>query len=1250
MKFIYRFGFITICMIMALSFSNSLYAQYCAASTTYYDEYIGYVKFNTIEHDEDSQSTTVADYSSISTSVFAGSSYDITVMNNYGNTYSTDVVSVWIDFNQDYTFSTSNEQFNLSSADGGVTYTGTIKIPSTSSFGSCRMRVRMMYNTTCVPCGSSSYGEVEDYTVIVMPPPPDASITDVTSPIPPFPVGNYVVKAILKSNNDIPLTNAKIDWYVNNVKQGSTINWTGSLPKGFTQELTLGLYSFTYPDGSNFNPFIVKVVVSSANGFAADENPANDAFSKSIAPTLNDCGAIGLFGPPEGFGPGVTQVRARVKNYAPKPLSKVTVNWKIDGQLQTPVSFTGLSVKNGEFVDLNVGTYLFYNKTPLGPFTVECWTTLPNAVTDEDASNDKYTGGIGPSLVAGTYKIGGYQAHFQTPADAVSYLNSSGVFGSGTVNLDIRPGTYTGQLLLSSALANNNQVVFHSESGRNYEVIIDSKPTQSNNFVVQVYNMKNVQFRDLTINNNNSNTSFAGRVFDCANSDGLVISNCTINGVANAPKDNNYSTIVLKNAGIDVSKNIFNYGSIAVDVQSTGTAPTSISDNNFVNFSWSGAKVASGGITSTLITNNTIKSEGTGTPNYGVWLEGPAIVSGNIFSGINGTGSVSEGVIKVIQTYPTQALMVSIIGNTITNCSNINGLRAENAYLFVNKNYFNMTQTLNNQNALVNLVNCQGYIGNNNLIGSNIYGIMAQNLSGLYVIYNSILLNSGSQSIIRSISADVNVMRNIFLNKGTGLIYEVTGGKPVFKDNTFKSVSTNFASANGSSYSVLATWLNAGFDSGSQITNVTFKSSSDLQIGLYTPEILYYVPLYPGDKGLAGIIEGTDYNGESRSSYFAGSDEIFLKITLARQSDGFIDCEKSDVNSLFVGAEINYGAKMTYQWSKDGSDLVGETNPVLYFPSLAFAQSGIYKCKINGPGTTPAVYSKPVAVYVATPTVITEQPANVIKPLGDLATFSFDASVNGKKVADAIITDEVKVQWYKYESDTKSTLLTDAMPRISGSKSNYLTIKNFTSADLGKYYAQVIGLCGTVKTVNAQLIEEVLDITILKQPVSTTICEGTDVVFSVDATTQSAKTIKYQWFNNTASITNVTGAIDGATGRQLSIFGVKSIDAGQYHCEVSLEGTSVMKQTDTVNLNINTKPVILTEPENTSILSGAQLQLEVILENPSETGLVYQWYKDNKIIKNATASIYMKDKADITDAGEYWCAITMAAEQQIQLK
>lgn len=136
---------------------------YCAASGGC-DEYVSRVQFNTI--DNSTGCIGYADYSAISTTVEPGQSYPITIEN--GTLYSTDDLGIWVDWNIDQDFDDTGENVVCEISNYGQgTYN--IAVPVDATPGQTRMRIRIKYNgTDCgSPCGTTQYGEVEDYGVFV---------------------------------------------------------------------------------------------------------------------------------------------------------------------------------------------------------------------------------------------------------------------------------------------------------------------------------------------------------------------------------------------------------------------------------------------------------------------------------------------------------------------------------------------------------------------------------------------------------------------------------------------------------------------------------------------------------------------------------------------------------------------------------------------------------------------------------------------------------------------------------------------------------------------------------------------------------------------------------------------------------------------------------------------------------------------------------------------------------------------------
>jgi hypothetical protein len=133
-------------------------------------EKISNVMFNTIDN---ASTSTVGyeDFTSISTVVDQGATYNFT--GTIAIPYSGDQIIVWIDYNQDMDFDDTGEEV-FASPIGVGPHSGSIVIPATALHGPTRMRVRLhdatSGGTNATPCGSSDFGQVEDYTIDIQDP------------------------------------------------------------------------------------------------------------------------------------------------------------------------------------------------------------------------------------------------------------------------------------------------------------------------------------------------------------------------------------------------------------------------------------------------------------------------------------------------------------------------------------------------------------------------------------------------------------------------------------------------------------------------------------------------------------------------------------------------------------------------------------------------------------------------------------------------------------------------------------------------------------------------------------------------------------------------------------------------------------------------------------------------------------------------------------------------------------------------
>lgn len=135
---------------------------YCAASGGC-DEFISYFELGTIANE--SECSEYADYGSMSTDLAIGQAYSMTV--HIGPpVYNGDYLKAWIDFDQNGVF--DEPMITFPTVTGSIVTTS-FTVPQTALPGPTTLRIRLDYNNALSnPCGTTQYGEVEDYTVNIV--------------------------------------------------------------------------------------------------------------------------------------------------------------------------------------------------------------------------------------------------------------------------------------------------------------------------------------------------------------------------------------------------------------------------------------------------------------------------------------------------------------------------------------------------------------------------------------------------------------------------------------------------------------------------------------------------------------------------------------------------------------------------------------------------------------------------------------------------------------------------------------------------------------------------------------------------------------------------------------------------------------------------------------------------------------------------------------------------------------------------
>ena len=1135
---------------------------------------------------------------------------------------------------------------------------------------------------------------LDDIMITGQPPLPDAGITSVVSPQSPFSVGTQSVIVSLNNFSELDLTSCTIQWMVNGVMQ-EPVSWSGDLAEDESEDVILGTYSFTYPADGPYDPFRVEFWTERPNG-GTDGDASNDRLSTEVSPILNDAGVVGIFGPPEGFTPGLTPVRVRVQNYAPKPLESVSVNWSVDGVDQTPFSISGLNVASGETVDLVVGDYNFQLKTPLEAYMIVASTSTPNGVMDEDETNDEYTGAMGPSLVPGTYYIGGNNPHFDNVVIATSYLGGSGIIGDGDVVFEIRPGEYDGQVTMEEFPMGENNIIFRSSTGNKSDVTISFASTIAKSYVWSFDGNENITFLNLTFESTAPMANMAGGIIRGMNCDNFVFEGCSFIGVQNIVGENpDYNLFGLDFCTDFVFDNCgFFYGSS----QLGGTGNFVIEPNEGEDFAsivmsicsdfditdcsfryFGGAGINMGGSRNLSVVNNIIRTTQDLEAPYG-FFGGASELINNSVSGIN--CPARWGGFGIANLTGNENV---ISGNAINNCYNVIGIAAGEGRSDVIDNQIDISNPENSDMAgIVVEGDGQGFVPftilNNDVFVENGDGIVIEDARAK-VTNNYIGVDNLPESAYAAFGAE-NATGYLANNMVAGL--GSTGLELI--NSSFGAYYNSFAIyCDG----VLPTLMIDGGDCDirrNMFINTGMGYTFDIMNieGLNIDENNYYT-----NGAVLGIFDRTEIaNIETLKAAFAGNENSVSVMPVFKDMAELL-LEQYDP-ALYVLSPMNEMPNYVDNNMFEMYDWQGEARGPYYY----FGVDNVYPEVFMVDQPEPIVDCQGVPDHMVTavaeasfgsvPLYQWERDGEAIEGENsaiiffDDLDFDMSATYRCKVMADGsdhfIYSDEIlvyvldtpeilrhpdsksaaegtslffevrahvyhegePVERYGYQWYRGTTPLVDD-GRIAGAQSSILSISEITAADYADdYYVMVEGRCGEVQSDNFSISAGPM-INISQQPVDFEDCENGTAVFTADVQSDNTTSIAYQWKKDGTDLAD-NARISGSASKTLTITGTMPSDDGIYIMTATAQPGDLMATTDDAMLTVKALPVVTGVSDDLTVESSRSFTIEV--EAQGYEPMTYQWMLNGADIAGATAAEYTVASATVTDGGAYTCKVT----------
>lgn len=269
---------------------------------------------------------------------------------------------------------------------------------------------------------------------------------------------------------------------------------------------------------------------------------------------------------------------------------------------------------------------------------------------------------------------------------------------------------------------------------------------------------------------------------------------------------------------------------------------------------------------------------------------------------------------------------------------------------------------------------------------------------------------------------------------------------------------------------------------------------------------------------------------------------------IVAQPQEIITCEGEGAK-LFdfkVNVDLNF-YDYYVQWYKDGKEfsIPMKNSSNLVMNDIKFNMSGVYTAKvwtvIKGSDVNQNIEKQDVTtkflLYVQTKPEFTKEPISVKVKEGDDVDFYFEAHLNP---ANSNKVNTLNIEWYK--GTTKIT----NNNRISGAKSNILSIKNIQASDYSSEYTVVVtSNCGSV-TSSKFSINQLPAITINSEPSSSEVCVNQNATFSINASINDNSTLNYKWYMNGVEL-NDNADIIGSKTNQISI---KATISSKLFCEV----------------------------------------------------------------------------------------------------
>jgi len=506
-----------------------------------------------------------------------------------------------------------------------------------------------------------------------------------------------------------------------------------------------------------------------------------------------DAAVVAITEPVTPASAGVQDVKVRIANSGASVLNNVTINWSIDGVMQTPVLYSSPMLSLDTSAAITLGNHDF----SIGVTNIRVYTSNPNGVADTLNANDTLDVPVvvcGTGL-AGTFTVGAPGNDFASLTQANEVLHTCGI--AAPVVFEIAPGEYEEQIDIAAVMGSSavNTVTFTSSTGNAADVVVKFEGTATaNNYVIKVSGADNLIFSDITLQGTGASYSHALEFTGGTNN--LTFDGMIFEGVATLAGTSTNNAVVYSTSSLDSNTTFRNCqvlnGSVGMYLYNSSTTID-------VNL---------------LIENCTI----TGFSNYGInaYYHTNGIIRNNTI--ISADGSNAATTVYSLRPYYFDF-------GTVTENKIVARGTGTNYALYA----YYMDAATGSEGIIANNFISAGRAGNT----STVYGMYMGTNTYLNVYANSVnVINNAttSRAFYLTGGSNYNIVNNIFANKGGGHAYYIGTVAAVLTSN-YNDLYTSGATLaywSAARADLAALQAASGKDLNSVSVNPSFNSDTDL--------------------------------------------------------------------------------------------------------------------------------------------------------------------------------------------------------------------------------------------------------------------------------------------------------------------------------------------------------------------------------------------------------------------------------------